>query len=391
MKIIKILFLSFCLIFTSCNILPPTAAPAQTSLVLTNATLIDGTGAEPIPDAVIVIGGDRILATGPAMQVSIPVDASVIDLAGAYILPGFINAHVHDAYDKSRLEAWAQSGVTTVRDEGIITGRAGITQLLYLRDQVASLPRYARLVSSGYMITVPHGYGLMYVTSSEDAERKVSREIDEGVNLIKLTMEDGYGEASNLSLLSSDELTAIISTAHASNLLVSAHVSEAKFLQIVVDAGVDDAAHIPWDRIPKSLIQQMLSQDVYAVTTLTVMEAYDALQGGSHNLSRLVASGVKIAMGNDYTRIPQNKFDHFELGMPMHELTRMSEAGMTPMQIIVASTRNAAHVCGLEQDLGTLEAGKLADILVLNADPLADLSALTQVKMVIHSGEVIRQ
>jgi imidazolonepropionase-like amidohydrolase len=108
-------------------------------------------------------------------------------------------------------------------------------------------------------------------------------------------------------------------------------------------------------------------------------------------LGRFVQAGVKIALGNDYTFIPQNNFDHFDLGMPMHEITRMSEAGMTPMQIIVAATRNAAHVCGLEAELGTLEVGKLADILITNGDPLNDLSALTQVQIVIHGGEIIRK
>jgi imidazolonepropionase-like amidohydrolase len=173
--------------------------------------------------------------------------------------------------------------------------------------------------------------------------------------------------------------------------MVTAHITEARYLQQVVDAGVDDAAHIPWDEISPSLVQQMIDQNTYAVTTLTVMDAYGAIQGASKNLGILESAGVRIAMGNDYTRIPQNGFDHFELGMPMHELNLMQAAGLTPMQIIVAATRNAAHVCDLEEELGTLEQGKIADILVLGANPLRDLSALTQVKMVIHNGEIIRQ
>jgi imidazolonepropionase-like amidohydrolase len=139
------------------------------------------------------------------------------------------------------------------------------------------------------------------------------------------------------------------------------------------------------------LIEKIIDQDIYVVPTLTVFEAYGGLKGSSYNLGRFVKAGVKIALGNDYTFIPQNNFDHFDLGMPMHEINRMSEAGMTPMQIIVAATRNAAHVCGLEAELGTLQVGKLADILIINGDPLNDLSALTQVKMVIHSGEIIRK
>jgi len=153
---------------------------------------------------------------------------------------------------------------------------------------------------------------------------------------------------------------------------------------------VDDAAHMPWDTIPEALFQQIIDEDIYVVPTLTVFEAYGALAGSSHNLGIFLEAGGKVALGNDYTRIPQNGFDHFDLGMPMHEITRMSEAGATPMQIIVAATLNAAHVCGLEDELGTLEADKIADVLVVNGDPLADLQALTDVQLVIHDGTVIR-
>ncbi len=122
-----------------------------------------------------------------------------------------------------------------------------------------------------------------------------------------------------------------------------------------------------------------------------MMDAYGVLHDASRNLRIMNEEGVKIAMGNDYTLVPQNNFDHFELGMPMHEITRMNKAGMTPMQVIIASTKNAAHVCGLESELGTLQVGKQADILIVSADPLNNLSALTLVKMVIHAGEIIRQ
>jgi hypothetical protein len=126
------------------------------------------------------------------------------------------------------------------------------------------------------------------------------------------------------------------------------------------------------------------------VPTLTVMEAYGSLAGSQDNLRRFVALGGRVALGNDYTDPPQNAFPHFELGMPMWEVRRMAEAGMTAMQVIVAATRNAAHVCGLEDRLGTLEPGKLADVLVVDGDPVRDLGALTQVRLVIHSGVVIR-
>ena len=364
---------------------------SHATLVLTHGTLIDGTGREPIPDSTLVIDGKQIIAISQTTLVSFPPGVEVIDLEGAYVLPGFINAHVHDAYNENRLQTWAQAGVTTVRDEGIISGPDQLTQMISIRDQLAASPKYARLVSSGYMLSVPGGYGQLEVISTTDARKQVAMELNAGANLIKLAMESGYAGVTSLPNFSPDELAAIVTTAHERGSLVSAHITEVKFLQMLVDAGVDDLAHIPNDFVPQGMIEQLVEGDIYVVPTLTVFEAYGGLQGSSYNLGKFVEAGVKIAMGNDYTAIPQNNFDHFELGIPMHEINRMNEAGMTPMQIIVASTRNAAHVCGLEQELGTLEAGKLADILVIDSNPLEDLSALTQVMMVIHSGEIIRR
>jgi imidazolonepropionase-like amidohydrolase len=241
------------------------------------------------------------------------------------------------------------------------------------------------------MLTAPKGYGSLFVTSVEDARYKVEGELSAGADLIKFSMEDGYGGARDLPLLSTGEIEVIISTALAQGRRVSAHVTQAQHLQTVVEAGVDDAAHMVWDPIPESLLQQMVTDDVYVVPTLTVMEAYGALSGSQANLKRFVDAGGRVALGNDYTDIPQNKFDHFELGMPMHEIRRMLEAGLTPAQIVVAATRHAAHVCGLEKELGTLEPGKLADILVVDGDPLQDIQALMDVRLVIHNGVIIRE
>lgn len=393
MKSLFVIFLTFILLFTACS--NPTSTPtpdlSHASLVLTHGTLIDGTGVEPIPDVTLVIGDGHILAIGPTSQVNLPLGVETINLTGAYILPGFINAHVHDAYDEGRLEAWVQAGVTTVRDEGIISASPTITEAITLRLQLTNSPRYARLVSTGYMITVPGGYGLLEVSSTEDARRVVNLELDQGVDQIKLAIESGYAGVTNLPLLSPDELKAIVEAAHARGARVTAHITEARYLPLLLEADVDDLAHIPAGYILTAQMHEMIDKGIYVVSTLTVFDAYGGIQVASSTLGKLVSGGVQIAMGSDYTLIPQNNFDHFELGMPMHEITRMNEAGMTPMQIIVASTKNAAHVCDLENELGTLEVGKIADILVITADPLQDLSALTQVKMVIHNGEIIRR
>ena len=363
--------------------------PNSESLVLFG-TLIDGTGADPISDAALVIQDGHIIAVGPREEADIPTGAKQIEVPGATILPGFINAHVHDTFDQEQLAAWAWDGVTTVRDEGILDNSRDLETLMAWHTEAAQQPQLARLVSAGYMIGPPGGYGQKLVSTSKKLAQTVADECMAGVDLIKFAMEDGYAQRQNLPVFTDEEIAAIVTEAHARGKRVSVHVTDAQFLPAVLDAGVDDIAHIQWNSVSDALIAHLVEQDVYVVPTLTVLEAYGALSGAQSNLRRFVDAGVPIALGNDYTRIPQNNFDHFDLGMPMHEIQRMSEAGMTPMQIIVAATRNAAHICDLENKLGTLEVGKLADVLVVDGDPLQDLQALKDVHLVIHGGVIIR-
>jgi imidazolonepropionase-like amidohydrolase len=376
----------------------PTIEPGtltSETIALVSGTLIDGTGADPVPDAVVLIVGDRIVAAGPRAQVSIPSGAIVVDIRGAVILPGFINAHVHNGFEASNLRAWAQAGVTTVRDMEIISSTPSLAELsamMSLRRTTLNAPEHARLVSIGYMITVPGGYGRTYISSPDEARRRVEELLNLGADVIKLSLETGYAGVSNLPLLSPEMVAAIVATAHEGGKPVAGHVTQARFLEQIFEAGVDAAAHMPYDRIPDELISRMVASGFIIVPTLTVLEYYGALSGTSENLQRFVAAGGLVALGNDHTSTPPAGFEYlWELGMPMHEITRMRQAGMTPMQIIVAATRNASRVCGLERELGTVEPGKIADILVVNGDPLGDLSSLTKVRLVIHNGVIIRQ
>ncbi len=364
---------------------PGGTAPAAGLIALTDATLIDGTGRDPIPDAVLLIQDEHILAAGPRAAVAIPANAQVIELQGSFVLPGFINAHVHNAYNADRLRAWAQGGVTTVRDEGILSGRS-LEEALTWRAGVRHDPQYARLVSAGHMLSVPKGYGSLFVNSAADARQKVFEQLDLGVDNIKLSMEDGYAGQSGLPKLSAEELSAIVTAAHERRVPVSAHITQAAYLKIVVEAGVDDAAHLAYDPIPAETIQLMVAKEVYLIPTFTVFRNYQApIETCVQNLAAFVQAGGKVALGNDFNGGP----GVFEIGIPLYEIEMMRKAGMPPMQIIVAATRNAAHVIGLEDELGTLEAGKQADVLVVGSDPLQDLNALKDIRLVIHSGHII--
>ncbi|MFN2109544.1 MAG: amidohydrolase family protein, partial [Anaerolineae bacterium] len=128
-------------------------------------------------------------------------------------------------------------------------------------------------------------------------------------------------------------------------------------------------------------LRQMVEADVAWGLTLAAINS----SSSRDNLRRFLEVGGTVVMGNDGGYLPG-----LEIGMPVQELLAMQDAGLTPMQIIVAATHNAAHVCGLENELGTLEVGKLADVLVVDGDPLQDLQALKDVHLVIHGGVIIR-
>jgi imidazolonepropionase-like amidohydrolase len=299
-------------------------------------------------------------------------------------MPGFINAHVHFGFNRSNLEAWAFGGVTTVRDEG--TSLEQLDGLSAFRARVSADPRFARLVSFGAMIAVPGGYGDLYVNSVEEAREAVEHEAALGVDGIKVAIEDGYAGTTGLPKLTPEELKAIVETAHALGLPVSGHVTQGAYLAGLLDAGVDDVAHIPYDPVAQEDFARMVAEDVYLVPTFTVLRNYNAPGGYRDQLWYAANEGVKIALGNDYGGGP----GEFELGIPMYEIEEMATAGMSPMDVIVASTRNAAHVCGLDGELGTLQVGLAADVLVVSGDPLANLQVLRQIRLVVHGGTIIR-
>jgi imidazolonepropionase-like amidohydrolase len=359
------------------------------TLALVNGTLIDGTSADPLPDTVVVIQKGRIIAVGSHVEVDVPVDAKIIDVRGATILPGFINAHVHMGYNEQNLEAWAQAGVTTVRD-------LGGPSLFSFRDLVLKDSQYARLVAAGPIVTVPDGYpivpfgstNVLTVTSPEDTRQKVSRLLDDDADFIKIALEGGRIFGRNIPMLSPEESAVIVEVAHERETLVSAHVTVSRDLARALDAGVDDIAHMVTDNLPDELAERMVQDDVYWVPTIELWKGVGHGFGEKavENLRRFVNAGGKVALGTDYA----GYYTEFDLGMPIREIEWMQKADMTPMQIIVAGTKNAAHVCNLDHELGTLEVGKIADVLVVDGDPLDDIHALTNVRMVLHNGAVIR-
>jgi imidazolonepropionase-like amidohydrolase len=205
------------------------------------------------------------VAVGPHAAVSIPPDAQIIDLPQATILPGFINTHVHNAYNARNLQVWARAGVTTVRDLGERLGRPYFAT----RDRLRADPHNARLIAAGPLVTVPGGYPIagnnfqsLTVTSPEDAREKIGQLVDDGADVIKITLTSGGAPS-----LSPEEAAAIVETAHERGIPVSAHATTARDLVRALDAGVDDIAHMAVDPVSDEVIRRMVDAGVSWVPT----------------------------------------------------------------------------------------------------------------------------
>ncbi len=399
MRTIRFLFVFMTLIITGC-FYQPTPAPIltptlsiQPTLALVNARLIDGTGTAPLPDAVVLIGDGKIAAVGSREKVPVPAGVQTIDLGGRTVLPGFFNAHVHGAINEDRLAKWAKNGVTTVCD--MAAGGTSYPSVFTFRDSARSRPELARLAAAGPMITVPGGYPIAYwggsgltATSPEEAVKFTNALLDAGADYIKIPLESGLIFGQKMPMHSPEQAKAIVDAAHQRQSKVAVHISITTDLEKALNCGADTIAHMSTDRVPDALMQRMVAQGVYWIPTLELWEKVGPFAAVvEENLKRFAAVGGKVALGTDFLGAPNIDFDE---GMPVFEISRMQAAGMSPMQIIVAATQNAAQACNQQDVTGTLRAGKAADLIVTQTDPLQDMAALKNLWLVIHSGVVIQ-
>lgn len=376
-------------------------------LILRNAFLLDGLGGEPIINGLVAVRNGVIAAVFPDGRVSDAITADrVLDLNGAALLPGLIHAHAHTGFkylkgepcrgfQEEYLEACLREGITTIRDEGMLID-SSVEEVVEARDRLTGIGKYPRIITTGKFFSAPGGYGgqePIGITTPEEAHTQVNRTLDLGIDMIKTVLEDGYDPGTmGLPKLSDELLQAICSAAHRRGARVSAHVTASRHLRRLVDAGIDDAGHIPFDEIPQELIEDMVEKGVSIVPTLTVARYFQdrfgapLLEQGMANVRRFVEAGGKVALGDDFMEEDQ---PWYRIGLPYMEIELLQRAGLSPMQILVAATKHGAEVCGIADEAGTIEVGKKADLLVVEGNPLQTLEALKHVLYVVKDGHLV--
>ena len=389
----------------------PTPRPLATPfteaqpVAIINGTLIDGTGAPPVDDAYVIVSDGRVDAAGCcASDIDIPDGYRIIDASGQTIMPGLIDGHVHVTqtfvnYDPSTLSAsteeeallpFLRDGFTMLRDVG--TASVVLRAVNFRIQSMTARNLAPAVVWSGPLITAPGGYPLSVprysaggqeVRSIEEAVWWVDEMADAGARAIKLGLDQGYFGDSGWPLLNLDTVRAITDRAHQHGLIVTAHVTSLDEVRLALDGGVDDLAHTPLEVLTDDLMQEMLDRGMTMVSTATIWGANQDVI--ADNVKRYTDAGGIVSIGTDYGCCNQPA----GIEPYLREMEFLRLAGMMPMQLLVGATRNGALVSNVIDESGTIEPGKRGDIIIVDGDPLADLSVLRDVVVVLKYGHVV--
>ncbi len=420
--------------------------PPKPRLALVGGMLMTGLDEPPIHHAAVVIEGDRIVAAGPASRVRVPTDAAVIDTSGQTMLPGLIDLHVHLIIlghgDYDRWDPWIaenklvervmeisakqllMAGVTSAVDLG-----GTLKESLSVRDRIrrGEIPGPRMWMSGPWITRDPGDYSpaldtQLVVDTPEQAAQATERLARAGVDVIKAYVE-----------LRPAHYKAIVDTAHRHGIKVHAHVYDPEDMQSALDAGVDvlthagsagtppyepalvraiavrgtpvviTAAHRIWiypatvafpERLQDARLKEDFPPELYK-------EVQDSLENfprlkyfattdrqmfyGRASLQQWLDAGAVMGMGTD-SGTPMN----FHTEALWREIKAHVDVGMPAQRAINAATRVNARILGREKDLGTVEAGKLADLIVVDGDPLFDVVALSRVDVVVKDGTVFK-
>jgi imidazolonepropionase-like amidohydrolase len=425
------------------------AAPAQPAglTALTHVRVIDGTGGTPLEDATVLIEGNHILSIRPGTA-AVPAAAKVLDLHGDTVIPGLINAHGHLA-----LIADGQNSATSYTAENVLAELRqyesyGVTSMLSLglnRDLLYQIREQQRqgTLDGATVFTADRGMGvpdaapglpaaadqIYRPATPQEARAAVDAMATRHADIVKVWVDSVSGTK---PAMSPEIYRAVIEEAHKHHLHVAAHVYYLADAKSLVSAGVDVLAHSVRDKpIDQELIAAMKRRGVWYIPTFTVDESFyiyaqhpgfmqldffkaalppavlTMLTGDAYsqkvnqdpkteqhkadfamdrvNMKAVYDAGIRVGFGTDSgayaTRIP---------GFSEHrELEDMVQAGLTPMQAIVCATQNNAALLGIEATRGTLRPGKRADLIVLAANPLDDITNTRSIVTIFHDGRTV--
>lgn len=407
-----------------------------TTIAFRGATLIDGTGAPPLPDALLVVSDGRIVSVGKATAralAAVPPDARIVDVSGKWILPGLIDAHVHAESDDD-LKAMLAWGVTSVRLMAEdVAAAVTLAKASQTRDDIPEVFPAAPIFTTkgGWWDQgeLPDANLNRFPASADEARVAVRKAKALGAAEIKIMLDDmAWCRAPKppLPKLSPEIVGALIGEARAQGMRATVHAPNGPDAKLAIAAGATALAHSVIDPLDDATIAAMKARPVFYLTTLDIFEFLantrdfvdrvlsdpaavrrlptdvSARYSGapyaegyrerypnfdfvrrrlpmlSDNLRRLLAAGVPVALGTDMWAFPG-------LGLSI-EMDCLARADVPPREVIRAATQTAARSLGVDADRGTLQAGKRADLLILKADPLRDVKNVRAIESVYKNG-----
>ena len=375
------------------------------------------TGSAVIANGFVEIADGRVGRVGAVADLTSDLGAEVIDTSGTTVLPGIIDTHAHVLHQPQLLglsegaaALWGArylrdvlaTGVTTVRDLGART-----PAIFGLKQGLANgYVRGPRLLAAGCAICMTGGHGWHELSVEADGPEEVAKaarqQLKAGADLIKLMATGGAGTPGQPGApqLSRDEMAAAVRVAHDAGRPVAAHALGAQGIVNAIEAGVDSIEHGVF--VDDRGIELLLARSVALCPTLSVYprivergeaagepgfmidKARTIVEPHMQSMRRAVAAGVKIVFGTD-AATSYNRVGDFGLEMEL-----MVKAGMSPAAVLRSATSIAAESCGIGHLTGSLRTGLEADVLVVNGDATADISAATNVRMVFRAGELFR-
>jgi imidazolonepropionase-like amidohydrolase len=427
------------ILLAACAILAMTAPAHADTYAIEHVTLIDGAGHAPQRDMTVTVDGERIVGVTPSALAK-DMKGARIDGRGKYLIPGLIDAHIHlrggIAPQKDAAEARAAatqalagflySGVTSVYDAG---NQADV--ILPLRaDERAGKIASPHIFATGNLITYPGSHGSSMAVTIQDFEKDkalLDKHIaEQQPDVVKITFdEEGWGSRPMITLMPEPLLEQITRYYNEHGIRTTVHVSnEFRSLQAIY-AGSDSLAHpVIQGPVSDSFVRLMAAKKIPFASTLTIGENYSRLaehpeyldqplyaatfsaadretlktkvraeyQARSwtwwmklmtpiceENIRKIHAAGGVVVLGTDQSSGPATQ----------REMELLVAAGISPLDVIKIATHNGAVLLGKEADMGTVETGKLADLVLLNADPTADINNVKRIAWVMKAGRIV--